>query len=187
MTDSESSSVPLNIVILPDNNVENRAITHSYGVKRRFHSEFELSGRGLHKAHLSLVHGEYPSREIPTLVTLLEGIAIKTPPFQVEVEEFWVSPQNFLHWKALPNDELMALQKKVVDVASSVGKVLDPGEYRPHITITKLKDPGDTKNVLKFLDGSEHQSFSAEGMSVMDLGNFGTVSTLRADVPFLVQ
>jgi 2'-5' RNA ligase len=185
MAESEEGKIPLNIVLLPDTAVKNWAITHSYRVTRHFPGEFNLDG-DLHKAHLSLVHGEYPQSAIGTLATLLEGIAMDTAPFQIDVDKFAVSPNDFLHWKATKSQELMTLQRRVSKAASSVGTVISKGEYDPHITLTKLKRPDTIKPVLSSLGAGDQKSFMAESMSIMDLGAFGAVSTLRADIPFLL-
>jgi hypothetical protein len=83
MAESEEGKIPLNIVLLPDTAVKNWAITHSYRVTRHFPGEFNLDG-DLHKAHLSLVHGEYPQSAIGTLATLLEGI-YNSPGFYLDL------------------------------------------------------------------------------------------------------
>ncbi len=186
MAEGENSqTVPLNIVLRPDSTVANWAMTYSYRVTRHFPAEFNLD-TDLYKAHLSLVHGEYSPEAIPKLTMLLEGIAAETEPFQVEVDQFVVSPKDFLHWKATQSKDLMILQRRVLEAASSAGTIIDQGEYNPHITLTKLKDPSTVKPVLASLGKGDLKLFQADSMAVMDLGSYGTVSTLRVDIPFLL-
>ncbi len=184
MAEADQQKVPLNIALLPDTTVANWAMTYSWRVTRHFPGEFNLDSQ--FRPHVSLVHGEYAPDVIPELTTLLEGIATGTKPFQVSVEEFSVSPKNFLHWKATESNELMILQSQVLEVASSMGTVLNHGEYNPHITLTKLKNPNTAKPVLASLGKGDFQSFQAESMALMDLGVNGTVSKMRADIPFLL-
>lgn len=182
MAESETGHVPINVVILPDNNVANKAMTYSWRITRHFPGEFTLDSQ--YRPHITVVQGEYPENVIPDMVARLEEIAETSRPLAINMEHFIVSPNNFLHWTVKQSDALLALHDRVVHGVRDLGVIQE--EYKPHITLTKLKKPDQAKEILKRLDEYDPQTFIANTMSVMDLGEFGTVSTMRADMPFLL-
>ncbi len=180
----ESDKVPLNIVLLPDSETKNRAITYNYWVTGTIPSEFRLDSEE-HRPHLTLVQGEFPKDSIDDLTLGLLEISKEVSPVTIEMDGFTVSENAFVWWLARKSKELNSLYEKVASCTEEFG-VVSNKDYSPHITITRLKDPSQGNAALYRLGPSENRLFVANAICLMDMGEHGTVSTLREEMPFKI-
>jgi len=186
------------VVILLPPAVRDEAIRLSRAVKRRTPASFVL-GRRKFIPHISLYHVPIAARDFPTFRQVLERIISQSRLGTLAVQEIasrggsslWLGVTNPAWLKRLHRqvlNEIALLRNRRFNAsrtwgggyserrreliqrygAPSVGRF-----FRPHITITSLRDDRDAPRVLKALR-VRPQSFGVTSISVCELGSHHT-------------
>lgn len=199
----------LNIVLLPDRTVFNKALTFSYRVTRRCPSEFVLDSER-YKPHITLYQGYYPDRNLAGLYDALKDIGRKNQQFEVQMGDFELSHGTFLFWNCVKTLELKALHESILEKANplregnippitaqllprlpdnekamvqATGSILNKELFHPHITITRLKNASESPLALRMLGREEKALFVPDKLAVAHLGPHGTISEIIQEIP----
>ncbi len=79
---AESETIDVQIVILPDREMQRRAIFLSEGVAQRFETYFTLD-RHSHLPHITLYQGGFPAKAMESIILSLEEIALTARSFSI--------------------------------------------------------------------------------------------------------
>ncbi len=107
----------LNVVLLPNEVVNNKALTFSYQVTRTNSSAFQLDNDS-HLPHISLYQGYYPERNVDELILRLMDIAQDSVNIPIAMNGFRLSRGGFVWWNAVNRTELQALHERVLEQAN---------------------------------------------------------------------
>lgn len=199
----------LNIVLLPDRKVFNKALTYSYNITRRFSHEFVLDSERF-RPHITLYQGHYPNRNIEKLISSLEEMKNPSKEVVVEMNDFQLSHDTFIFWNSKKTPELQNLHERILTIANpfrednippitkelyptlsdiekrmvdTTGSILNKELFHPHITLTRLKHKEDGGDVLKSIGKGEEMSFVPYSIAVAHLGAHGTISDIVNEIP----
>lgn len=189
------SSVPCNVVLLPDAELAESAIRCSA----------DLQDLGVHFAlavgafypHVTVYMLQLRSNDLDSVQHLLEGITNGTPKFELEAARYWQAQQFFdveytkTQQVSQLQDEVVAAlnpvrdgmcQKDVARMAEAEGQRLENyklygwdciGElYRPHMTITRFTDEQDITKLN--LPDVANFSGSFSKLGLFEMGDNGT-------------
>lgn len=164
-----------NVVLLPPEEVSKEAIRLSELVAKNFGVEFVLDGKTYHP-HLTLYQLEVSDNNLSILKKRLSNIFRSV--ILAKFDHYFGSQSGFISWDCTRSKNLFSLHKNVVESLNPIreGLLLPSRElkynhltdkdylqikefgssglfeyFRPHITITKLKNGDTYKKVLNFL------------------------------------
>lgn len=209
MVEQQEAMTALNVVLLPDRKVFNKALTYSYNITRRFSHEFVLDSEKF-RPHITLYQGYYPNRNIEKLISGLEKMENPDEEVNAEMNEFHLSHETFVFWNCIKTPELQNLHERILTIANPfregnippitqelypslsdkekrmvdvTGSILNKELFRPHITLTRLKHIEDGADVLKSIGKGEKMSFLPYSIAVTRLGAHGTISDIVTEIP----
>lgn len=203
------SSLPCNIVLLPSSELANKAIEAS-NATRQYDSFFTLED-GRYYPHMSLYMFQLDEADISKVKEVLTGIAKDTNVVTVKATTYSLGTGfgvGYVDPEFEVTDELSSLQDKVIEAVnpiragmreSDVRKMQDAeglklenlqkygypaiGDlFRPHITLTRLKE--HNPNVLELLP-QDVSTFSGvfDRLGLFEMGENGTCIRKIAEFP----
>lgn len=205
----EIEQVSLNIAVIPDGRVRERAIGMSQIIRDNFQSEFVLNQ--FNKIpHISIYQGMFPAKNIDKIKDAVRSVSQKTGRIYFSMDGFSVDYGTFLFWNSEKTQEHIDIQMKFIEkinplreglVPSVLETLLDIPEeekrniklygypavgerFRPHVTITRAKNPDDARKMLNFL-GELKYSFEAKSIILGYSGEHGTVQRIEDEFPLL--
>lgn len=210
MSKKSQSAISLNIAIIPDGQTTNQAIELSQKVSLQIETEFVLNQNNL-LPHITVYQAHFPVKNLEKIKTAVRSITSKTKPFTVSVNNFSISHETFLFWNCVKTDSFVYLQKEIIakinhlrnglilpilskitglseadkeDINRYGSLLIDP-RYQPHITITRLGNPKDSKKALEILGSRLKADFIVNRLIVGYLGDHGTVIGVIEEFSFL--
>ncbi len=198
----------LNIVLLPDDTVRNKALTFSYQLTRTNSSAFQLDN-DLHFPHISLYQGYYPERNVDELILRLLDITKEPENISVSMDGFSLSRGGFVWWNCINTPQLQTLHERILGQANPLregliapnvrdmmgslsdddkemvertGSVVNGELFKPHLTLTRLTRVVQTP--LDCLQGYDtNVAFLPTMLCVADMGQHGTISKIVEEIP----
>lgn len=200
-------STSLNIIYLPNEATQNKAIEISRKVSSQLPTEFTL-GQDRHP-HITIYQARFPNKNIKKLKDIIREIAEKTEPFEIEMGPFVVNAvRGFVWWNCLKTETLTRVHLEMIERANSLreglipeglknyptagdekkdienyGSLLVGGHYPPHITPTRLKNPKDGEKALEILGEREYSTFEVDRIALGRMGDHGTVTAIIEEFP----
>lgn len=198
----------LNVLTLPNTEVEAKAIELSRFLAEGFETEFVLKRVTL-LPHLTFYLTEYPVKRVPQIEEIVGQIAAQTKPIDINLEGYSLV-SGFVFWNAKITPELRALHYKVLDVLNPLryrkesyipltgltksqmeaferyGHVLSGPEFMPHITLTRMVREEEGKAAINSLPG-ENMSFTINNISLAVGGPNGTCSDVIQRFPLAAE
>lgn len=207
---STDELIQRNVVVLPTGEVLSRALHWSQELAS-LGTEFVLGDT--YRAHLSIYQAAYPGHNEEKLVAAIEEVAAKTRPFKVEMGSYDVFWETFVFWDALLAAELISLHHHLLDrlnplregkllpihqeilndnsipegLRSSIrefGNPLCGAQHRPHITLTRLKDPAMVPRVyVPTPTLGVPLNFPVSSLHLTEVGPHGTCPRILGEFP----
>lgn len=201
------SAVQLNIAIVPDPRIQEKALRLSELLSRKFDTHFVLNTKNL-IPHITISQARYPERNLGKVIDIVRE-QIKVEPFKVNLDTFDVRYGQFVFWNAERTSSLAAFHQQIVDATNPLreglviehvaameglspedvsdreryGALLIGHHYQPHITLTRLKQPTSVEEITRFIGKGEKNQFNVEKIIVGYLGNHGTVNGIIEEIP----
>lgn len=172
--------VELHIALLPDKRTGRSIIKLSKKLSRKFDTFFTLDGRKAYP-HVTLFACNSDANHIKAVMPEIKNLAGKFKPLNIQLSSF-VNDGQFFIWKCVKSGKLVKLRR---GVASGVRLVYGyrskaSKAYKPHITITRLKNTSDFKSVYKLVK-QQKTSFTADYIAVCKTSvKHGTVTQIIA-------
>lgn len=198
--------VELNIVILPPREIREAAIEMSRKLKEGFQTELTLNGLNS-LPHMTLYQARFPENALEAVSAYLREIARKTSPFEVSLggmSSFYRS----VWWDVQPSSDITHLSKSIIYQLNPLregltvgfwkggkwnmsetfsienyGSVVIGDSFRPHVTITTLRDQRDVRPALDSMR-PKVVKFVSESMHLALLGDMGRVTQVLEEFPF---
>lgn len=114
-TDIESR----NIVILPSPEVRDKAIEMSEAISGQAPVKFTLD-RGQHMPHMTVHQFAVPTRQLAKLEEIVQWIANRTAPFEVQMNDFSLFGGTGIFWDATVDEPIKALHETTVREVETV-------------------------------------------------------------------
>lgn len=203
-------SLDLNVVIFPDESIQQYSISLSGKIRENFKTNFVLNKSNI-LPHITLYQAGFPSKNFDEIKNNLESICQDIKPFDLaigSVSEFMcfiflnvskttdlaniqgkiVKNLNFLREGVIIEDFKGMLEDKnlSVDIRQNIkafGSPLIGKSFIPHITLTKIANPQDAKS-LPSLFKTEKKSFKAKSIALTNVSAYGTVSEIYKEFEF---
>lgn len=199
----------LNIVLLPDKTVFNKALSFSNKITQKLDCEFELNGNQF-RPHITLYQGYYPDRNVQALFDALENISKQNQQIEVQMGNFDLSHGTFVFWSCVKTSALQKLHDKIIEkinplregniapntlemlpglpdnekaMVKATGSILNKELFYPHITLTRLKNASDGPSALRLIGQEDKVSFVPSMLAVAHLGPQGTISKIVTEIP----
>ena len=190
---------PYNIVLLPPKEVSEEAIRLSKLIAKSFAAEFVLDGKNFYP-HLTLFQLSIPMKSLPVVNDLLKNTLKST--IETKFDKYYGAQNGFISWDCQINQQLLELHKKVIDKTNhfrrnrplpskklqynflttkdniQIKKFGSSGlleNFRPHITITRLKDGKYYKEALEALPVKKTHLVKFTKAALGELSTHGTV------------
>lgn len=200
----------LNIALIPTHEIFDQAIEMSKKVNEEVNAEFVLNYT-LFLPHITVYQAHFPDKNIDKVKKTVAKIAEATKSIKIELQTFSINYKTFLFWTVEKSDALSNLQNQIIHVVNPLrdglilpalsnidlenkddaydiqhfGSLLIGEHYKPHITITRLKDEKHDKKALSVLKKfKEQQTFTAESVTLGYLGQHGTVNGIIPEYEF---
>ncbi|HLC39345.1 MAG TPA: hypothetical protein VJJ76_00495 [archaeon] len=205
-------TIGLNAILLPDETVKQASIEMSQKLSLKYDVLFTLDGIRYHP-HITIYQALYPERNYRIIVDGLREVASSKKQVGVNMREIVYYPfsrysaRGFVHWNCESNQDLLELQKRVLDVANPLREGLIPEgllkmekrklvdsevqsinttgslPYPFHITITRLRD----SRISGWSIPRKKMSFTTNKLYLGRLGDHGTVVEILKEFPFRVD
>lgn len=199
------------IVLLPEGEQQDELVRLSSAAAQRFPALFTLDDR--HLPHLTLYQSVFPLAHKMQTYECLQSCAAHTKSFNVVLHDF-SEFRGALFYDAEKDDSLMSLHQHIVtslnplreglltdecrkflhdsSLSSKEQKnVMNYGnpfvleQYRPHVTLTKLRDLHETGKALEYLaHHTQELSFHANALYLTAPGEHRTCTRILARFPF---
>lgn len=200
-------SKALNIVLLPDEKTQEKAIELSHKISEEVDTEFILN-ETTYRPHITIYQGSYPPDNIDLLLEELQRLSAEKSPFPIKMEGFQVSYETFVFWNTVKTEALQEFHEQILALANPIrkgqipdsvmkmlpnlppeeqdmirntGSILNKHLFLPHITLSRIKKPDDKDRVLKLLSESPPTVFNPEKLTIATLGDHGTISDSIAE------
>lgn len=125
--------------------------------------------------HLTLAFlPEVGARALDTLVERLEAVVAKRPAFSVSLQGSgaFPSPESarvlWLGATTDPPESLPRLATGVRAAANTAGTVVEGGRFRAHLTLARLRQPGEATKWLRILDSYDGRPWQAESIELIE-------------------
>ncbi len=200
-------SVSLNIAILPDEAIRQRAIRFSQQISAAVPVGFILNETNLFP-HITIYQAHFPVRNIPLLKEKLREITLKTQPFEIRLEKLSISYETFIFWSCIKTPHLQQLHNQTVAIANPLreglvlphlarvpaispedekdkkkyGSLLIGPRFTPHLTLTRVTNPADAQKALDIIQ-NPLASFRPTAIVLAYLGDHGTVNGIISTYP----
>src|SRR3989344_2231095 len=199
---------PLNIVILPDEKVQQKALELSRKVSEKFETYFTLDNKK-YFPHITVYQTHYPHKNVLALKEKLFKFAKNIKPFKVSASEITSIFNSWISWNLFKTKELTDLELQVLELANPLregliseglkeiaqseqdseeienyGALLLKDRYTPHITITRIKDSDKVKEAVELIHEMNEYEFLVDKLYLGNLGEHGTVNKIVDEFPF---
>lgn len=143
--------------------------------------------------HLTLAFlGEQPEANVDAVTPAMTNALAAIPKFESKLRGCGFFP-NARHarvgWVGLqPEDQFLKLADVVRTVVEQHGVKLDAGEFKPHLTLMRIRDPWPPASIELFnksLRDYESQTFTVDAVTLFSsqLSPKGAVHTVRREYP----
>ena len=190
---------PYNVVLLPPKEVNEEAIRLSKLIAKSFAVEFVLDGKNFYP-HLTLFQLSIPIKSLPVINDLLKDTLKST--IETKFDKYFAAQNGFISWDCQINQQLLELHKKVINKTNHFRKnrplpskklqynfltTKDNiqikkfgssgllGNFRPHITLARLKDGSHYKEALSLLPFKKPLLVKFKQAAIGELSTHGTV------------
>lgn len=173
-----------NIVVLPGLLVSRQAIELSRQISKQYKTTFVLDGKKFYP-HITLYQAGYPQNVLASLEQKLTRIVKSVSPFYIRSANFSTF-RGFLFLNIHKNKEIVLLQESIFSALGPLSNSMSPlagDAFVPHITITRLQNPDDSKSALPLL-GKIEISHEAHSLCLANIGPDGTVNEIFKEFPF---
>ncbi len=199
---------PLNIIILPDLKVSQKALELSKKISQNYETYFTLDNQNF-IPHITLYQTIFPKNNVSVLKDRIQKFAKTLKPFKITISTFSVSNETWASWNFLKTEELMKLELQILELANPLredlipenlkqlvtdakgkqetenyGALLIKDRYTPHITLTRIKNPQDRKKVIDLIKEKSELSFLVDKLFLGNLGEHGTINQIVTEFPF---
>jgi RNA 2',3'-cyclic 3'-phosphodiesterase len=117
--------------------------------------------------HLTLTFlGDTEDKLIPAIVSAMDSVCDITPSFNIELRSIGIF-KNINHptvlWIGVKADKIMSeLKYKLDNYLNNLGFTIEERQYKPHLTIGRIKNINDKKNLQSVLDQTGNREVSAQ-------------------------
>lgn len=208
MDKETESAVQLNIAIIPDAGIQEKALRLSGLISRNFDTHFVLNTEDL-IPHITISQARYPERNLGKVIDIVRNATIKVKPFRIDLHIFDVRLGQFVFWNAERTSNLVAFHKQVVDATNPLreglviehvaameglspedasdrekyGALLIGPHYQPHITLTRLKKTTEVEKITRVIGKGKQDQFDVAKIIIGYLGNHRTVNGIIEEIP----
>lgn len=201
-------AIQINIAILPDEIVRDEAIRLSEVLKNFLDVHFVLNPKNL-MPHITISQARYPEKNLGNVIDVVRRQATSISPFDVQLLKFDLFFNQFIFWNAERTRDLVDFHQQIVDATNSLregrviehvatmtdlspedesdrtkyGALLIGPRYKPHVTLTRLKQPASLGDVVRILGSEKPATFNIQKVIVGYLGNHGTVNGVIEEIP----
>lgn len=197
-------TLALNIAILPEENTRSQAIALSQSINETAESYFTLD-ESSYLPHISVYHAIYDQDVKNTLTKALADIAKNTSTFEIKLSEYDYFA-DYLFLNAYICNKLYELHMCVLEVCNPLRSQIIPESineliknkqineqqialvakyghpltekfFRPHITLTRLKDIDVMQKTIKQLP-QQVITMNVKGLAIVNIGEHGTCNQI---------
>jgi 2'-5' RNA ligase len=197
-------TLALNIAILPDENTTNRAIALSQ-LTAEWTEQYFVLDRSNYVPHLSVYHAIYDQAVKSALTRVVASIVKSTSAFEIHFSAFDYFA-DYLFLNALMSNKLYELHMNVLDACNPLrtqiipesineliknkqineqqialvakyGHPLTEKFFRPHITLTRLKDIDVMQKTIEKLP-KQKITMNVKGLAIVNIGEHGTCNQI---------
>lgn len=198
----------LNIAILPDRKTQQQAILLSQKISDSYPTFFTLNETTL-LPHITVYQAHFPQENIGKVNQAVEKVLRDYNSFVLNLQGVSVSHETFIFWDCAKIQILESLQKDVIESVNMLrnglvlphlknvtglsrednedikqyGALLIGPRYRPHITLTRIKNSSDAKAALGVLTAQQSSRVQVSGIVTAYLGDHGTVNGVIKHIP----
>ncbi len=143
--------------------------------------------------HLTLAFlGEQPEANVDSVTPALTKVLKKIPAFEARLHGsgFFPNPRHArVGWIGLqPEENFVTLAQTVREVVEQHGVTLDGGEFKPHLTLMRIRDPWPPASIelyTKTLRDYDSAPFTVDSVTLFSsqLSPKGAVHTVRQVYP----
>jgi len=188
-----------NIVLLPPKAINDEAIRLSKLIAKKYPVEFILDGKNFYP-HLTLFQLSMPIKSLPVVNGSLKDTLKST--IETKFDTYYGAQNGSISWDCQINQQLLGLHKKVIGKTNhfrrnrslpfkklhynflttkdniQIKKFGSSGlleNFRPHITLTRLKDGSHYKEALRLLSFKKPLLVKFKQAAIGELSTHGTV------------
>lgn len=143
------------------------------------------------KLHLTLKFlGEIADHQLPHLQTAVETVAKEFQPFELKIGGAGVFPAKGrlprVLWLGVScgKQEMIGIQRRLETECAAAGFAREAKEFQPHLTIARLREPNNSRDLAQLHAASEFPaiSFRAENLTIYqsELSSLGSHYTALA-------
>ncbi|HEV2339743.1 MAG TPA: 2'-5' RNA ligase family protein [Patescibacteria group bacterium] len=206
--EATGQTVQLNIAIIPDTSIQEKAIVMSEQLMRTFATQFVLNTQNL-IPHITISQARYPQKNIGKVIDIVRNEIAEMKPFPIHLDQCDLVLGEFVFWNARRLTNLVDFHQQIVQKTNSLreglviehvavmqnlspedrkereqyGALLIGSRYTPHITVTRLKQPTAIADIRKVLGENTQAEFAVSKIIVGYLGNHGTVTGVIEELP----
>lgn len=206
--DQKVEAVQLNIAIIPEQRIQQEAIKLSETLSKSFDTHFILNTENLFP-HVTISQARYPKKNLDKVIDMVKNTVKNITQCNVSLSQFDLVFGEFVFWNAFRSPELVGFHQQIVDSTNSLreglviehvaamtnlppedagdrekyGALLIGPRYRPHITLTRLRESGQIEKVAKVVGKGKEDHFTMTKIIIGYLGNHGTVNGVIEEIP----
>ena len=200
---------PLNVVILPNEQIQQWIVNTSKQIHETYASEFIVDNI-THIPHISLYQSEYPETAVSEVVKRLTTITASHQPFRIELASI-STIASYLFCDVQKTKELLQLHSLIVHTLNPLrdpllhtrmdqhsgfpdyffestkkyGYALALEHYQPHITITAFSTPKQAQQAAATVSPARYSSI-IDAVYLANIDHHGTVTNILEKFPFQI-
>mgnify|MGYP001591426391 CR=1 FL=1 len=202
-------AVSVNIVVLPNAEVTQKAIDLSNKISKTIDTHFVLNNDTLFP-HITIYQAHYPNHNIEKIKNTLLSLSQTIHPISIQMKNFSVMYDTFIFWNCVKTQELLSIHQRMVDLfnpfregliipnlalienmdevgkseIAQYGSLLIGPRFTPHITITRIKNSEKSLEILEALKTENaNDTFETTEIVLGYLGDHGTVKGIIKKYP----